>query len=383
MRNWLGTHKRITALLLCCLLLCGMLPIRRPVQVKASDDLASSLDSFKKIYADYYDTIVADYQAGYKYVLFGREGFGYSTSIAIILSKTPVFCKKTSEHYYMYDSSGNDAVSGDSAYHSYRPNAPGFMGNVLSYCYASNYDICTPDGTIIFNARNLPDWFNLAYVDAADCSTTIPACNLLSDFYQTDGYCAYYYYKDYPEYAFCVASDKEISVICEDSEGEDARRFIGRVSNNTVASFDDMDAVYIYNRKLGIWSAAGQNFKMRPWMVTFYGDPLIAVDHVYDYRNKYDNFTLLASNKPIKQINFDSSGTLFSETAMTPSGTIGQLPSFPVAPAPDLVETVQEITMTEVMTEVVGLIPLLVGLVISFLGLRKGFRMLSQVLHKA
>ena len=56
-------------------------------------------------------------------------------------------------------------------------------------------------------------------------------------------------------------------------------------------------------------------------MVTFYGDPLIAVDHVYDYRNKYDNFTLLASNKPIKQINFDSSGTLVSETAMTPSGT--------------------------------------------------------------
>ncbi len=64
---------------------------------------------------------------------------------------------------------------------------------------------------------------------------------------------------------------------------------------------------------------------------------------------------------------------------MIPSGTIGQLPSFPVAPAPDLVETVQEITMTEV----VGLIPLLVGLVISFLGLRKGFRMLSQVLRKA
>ena len=72
MRNWLGTHKRITALLLCCLLLCGMLPIRRSVQVKGSDDLASSLDSFKKIYADYYETIVADYQAGYKYGLFGR-----------------------------------------------------------------------------------------------------------------------------------------------------------------------------------------------------------------------------------------------------------------------------------------------------------------------
>ena len=85
--------------------------------------------------------------------------------------------------------------------------------------------------------------------------------------------------------------------------------------------------------------------------------------------------TVLLLTLPIKR--------LASSPSLSSQITIGQLPSFPIAPAPDLVETVQEITMTEVMTEVVGLIPLLVGLVISFLGLRKGFRMLSQVLHKA
>lgn len=379
-----NVFKRVYAFLLCLMLVSGMVAVVPAGVVVASDDVAYS-ESFRQIYIANYEAIATDYEAGYKYVLLCVEGFGYGTNKAIILSKTPIYLKKPSDYYYMYGPSGDSVVT-DPSFHSYLVDGPGFSSQVIWNRCASNYDLCLlGGGTVVFNARNLPDWFSVAYVDAADCPAAIPVCNLLSDYYKKDGYLAYYYYKDYPEYAFCVASDSELYVICEKSGTGEARRFVGRVSGGAVVtSRGANDVMYVYNRMLGTWSEFGEVWNLiYPWSsYSIYGSSLMTPDHAYDSLNDNNNFTLLGSNKAIRQLDFDSSGTLVSETDFSPGGAIGGLPSFPKAPAPELVGTVQGITWSRMMTEVVGLIPLLVGLVISFLALRKGLAVLCHRLRR-
>lgn len=373
-----NVFKRVYACLLCLMLVSGMVAAVPAGVAVASDDVGSSA-VFKEIYTANYDAIVGDYNAGYKYVLFGVEGFGYSTKFAIILSNTPIYVTKPSDYYYMCGSSGSSIV-GDSNYHSYLPDGLSFHSAALGSFCASNYDVQRYDnGTVVHNARNLPDWFSVAYVDAADCPAAIPVCSLLPSFYKEEGYLAYYYYKDYPEYAFCVASDSELYVIREKSGTGESRRFVGRVSDGAiVGGRGTLDVMYVYNRKLSTWSSLSNSGHFRPWD----GCSLMTLSHAYDSLNDGNNFTLLGTNRAIRQLDFDSSGTLVSETDFSSGGAIGGLPSFPKAPAPELVGTVRAITWSRMMTEVVGLVPLLVGLVISFLALRKGLAVLYRRLRK-
>lgn len=264
-------------------------------------------ESFKQIYSNNYDAIVADYESGYKYVLFVEQGNYRDYSRSILLSKEPIYVLGES----MRNPSGAYADS-DSGYHSYLPSGQGWHSSGVYQYFASNYDVSYTDdsyvhkGEVCYNARNLPDWFSVAYADAADCPAAIPVCNLVPDFYKKDGYLAYYYYKDYPEYAFCVASDSELYVIREESDTGQARRFVGRVSDNViVASRGTNDVMYVYNRKLGTWSEFNNVNKIFwPWG----NSSLVTLGHAYDSLNGGNNFTLLGTNKAIRQLDFDSSG---------------------------------------------------------------------------
>lgn len=56
---------------------------------------------------------------------------------------------------------------------------------------------------------------------------------------------------------------------------------------------------------------------------------------------------------------------------------------FQKAPQGVLTQIVEQVEMREVMTEIVKIIPLIIVVVVSFLGLRKALQMLSKVLHQS
>lgn len=56
---------------------------------------------------------------------------------------------------------------------------------------------------------------------------------------------------------------------------------------------------------------------------------------------------------------------------------------FQLALSPTIAPIVGTVKTTEVMTELIGVVPLVVGLVVSYLGLRKGLRTLRSHLQKA
>lgn len=358
----------------------------KPETATASDDVSYSAE-FKQIYANNYDAIKADYEAGYTYVAFiwdGGYNFGECGRLAIVLSKEPLYVASSTitSSRDLLNASG-ESVETDTNYHAYFSSGLGWYWARCYRYYASNYDLCYSSGGIFYNAVNLPDWFSVAYVDIASCATAIPKCDLLSDYYVSDGYVAYYYYKDYPEYAFCVASGRELYVVNENSDMDNAFKYIAPVADGKkVDTLATNDKLYVYNRKLGTWSAydnsnGGVYFRPNRMRVLF------SSSHMYNSCNDGNNFTLLGSNKAIKQADFDSNGALLTEIEVSSGGTTGGWLSFPKAPVPELPETVQGITWLNLMKEVVGLVPLLVGLVISFLALRKGLSMLYHRLRKA
>lgn len=56
---------------------------------------------------------------------------------------------------------------------------------------------------------------------------------------------------------------------------------------------------------------------------------------------------------------------------------------FQKAPQGVLTQIVEQVEMREVMTEIIKIIPLIIVVVVSFLGLRKALQILSMVLHRA
>lgn len=384
--------KRLVMFLLAfALFLSGGLSAVRTEQAEASDDVSSYSDEFQQVYVNNYDEICADYAAGYTYVAFIQDGFISSYKFAgnytIVLSAEPLYVSDSyrSGAYILVDESGNSIVSNDS-FHAYSSSGLGWYASsaYLYGYYASNYDFLWQSSGVVYrNARNLPDWFSVAYVDAAACASAIPKCTLVSNYYLNDGYVAYYYYKDYPEYAFCVASNRELYIVNAESDTDNAFKYIAPVVDGAIVSkLDTNDELYVYNRKLGTWapynnSNGGVFFQPNNFLTS-----LFATSHMLNSANDGDNFTLLGSNKAISQADFDSSGTLLTELEVSAGGVTGGSLSFPKAPVRELPELVQVITWSNLMTEVVGLVPLLVGLVISFLALRKGLSMLYQRLHK-
>lgn len=361
-----GYAAWLCAVLLACCLVAGV----PGVQVAASDDVANP-GTFREIYTNNYDAIMGDYGDGYVNIAFVDIGSSISTSsCCIMLSKEPLQVS-----YNAYQGRNFFKVSEGTDVHIYR--ASGLTkpsGYFLYSYYASSYDILNDGGRPAVNVRHLPDWFKPG--NPGIPSNVIPRCGLVPDYYNKEGKVVYYYYKDYPEYAFCTVSDESLCIINEysDDTGK-ARKYIGRVSDGKISGFNsDHDKTYIFSAKLRTW---------QPLLGSSFSKPVnfLGTAHTLNSANGGNNFTIVASNCAMTQFDFDSAGNLLFSIPVS-TGPISGNMSFPKAPAPELVGTVRAITWSRMMAEVVGLIPLLAGLVISFLGLRKGLAVLWHRLRR-
>ena len=369
---------KLFSCLLCLLLIIGMVS---GVKANASDDITES-DEFKKIYIDNFEAIKADYDAGYHNIALIYEGLKSSEcEPTIVLSSEPMYLDRsmTSLSDEIVLKSG-ESVKGNQNFHVYNSSGNGWYYCRMPEYVVSNYDIHYSDkssfsGKIAYNTKHIPDWFTIG--NTGITSNLIPRCDLVSDYYNKEGNVVYYYYKDYPEYAFCTASDSTLSVVNVLANDETrANKYIGRVVDGKVVfSRGSNDKFYIFSAKLRKW---------QPFTTinnSFTPSSFLGTEHMFNAANEGKNFTIVSSNCTLYQFDFDTGGNLLSTFPVSTGPVTGDW-SFPVAPVPELVGTVQGIMWSRMMTEIVGLIPLLVGLVISFLALRKGLAMLYRRLRK-
>ena len=183
----------------------------------------------------------------------------------------------------------------------------------------------------------------------------------------------YFTYAGQKEYVFCIYTDYDLVYeynFCDD----ESRMYytIAPWSDGFRKYNGDSSELYKYSVSSGGWyKALSSHFNYNELGV-----------------QRGDSFRLLYTNAPITRYDIESSGNATTKIiykdlykVFTPS-VLSFDNFFHLAPAPELVGTVQGIMWSKMMTEIVGLIPLLVGLVISFLALRKGLAMLYRRLRK-
>ena len=397
-----NVFKRLCSCLLCFLFLVGMVAVvpAKTAEAAYSNEVETALQT---IYAQRYNDIRADYDAGFQHILLFRNESGKCYTIAMSKYPTYLYYASTNHHLGVADVtvSGTTAtyklVSGDNLHYYYLYDGTVYSSAVdgvvfpvssvgwgdptwtIYDYYYSNYDIyyfsTGLTGELWYLTYNLPEWFEVG--NTSPVSNKIPPCPYVTDYYTEKGNVVYWYYRAQPTYAFCRWSEAPAAVTyhCADDATSEYHTVEWIAEDGTRKKIDSLNCYAVYNAKTGIWTQTTDVFESNLLKDLL---PQAAYDNG---KLVGSNFALAYTNRELPIYRFDSSGALLDKLDIKSPIYTGNM-SFPVAPAPELVGTVQGIMWSKMMTEIVGLIPLLVGLVISFLALRKGLAMLYRRLRK-